>query len=149
MGKEYKPLHILCHNGWKWLSYDKDKLSTITEYEQFAAEFLGGNYSSTVVAIVSEYPCHLHLDGHYGVLWLEAVYENKRDGCYSIDDMEDIKQAIINAEENLLMIGMPFTKDYRFHGRNVANKKRRNEKLRKIYDLEAKEEADWKKEGER
>lgn len=143
--KRYKPLHILGHNGWRWLMYDKDKLSITTDYEQYAAEFLGRDYSSTVVAIVSEYPDHLKLDGHYGVLWLEAVYENKRDGCYSIDDMEDMKQSIINAEENLLMIGMPFTKDYKFHGKNTANKMRRNSKLRKLYDLEAKEEAEWKK----
>ena len=119
---DFRPLHILGHNGWEWLPYEKDMLSITTDYDQYKAVFLGGVYSSTVVAIVSTYRKHLELDGHYGVLWLEAVYENERDGCYSIDDMEDMIQAIINAEENLLTIGMPFTKDYRFHGKNIANK---------------------------
>lgn len=140
--KRYEPLHILCHNGWKWLCYDKDKISTTTEYDQYSAEFLGNSYSSTVVAIVSTIPEHLNLDGHYGVLWLEAVYENERDGCLSWNDMEDMMCAIKNAEENLLMCGMPFTPGYCFHGRNKANMKRRNEKLRRLYNLEEKENHD-------
>ena len=140
--KTYKPLYILCHNGWKWLRYDKDMISTTTEYDQYAAEFLGSAYSSTVVAIISTIPEHLNLDGHYGVLWLEAVYENERDGCLSWGDMEDMMCAIECAEENLLMCGMPFTPDYCFHGRNKANMKRRNEKLRRLYNLEEKEKHD-------
>lgn len=140
--KRYEPLHILCHNGWKWLCYDKDKISTTTEYDQYSAEFLGNSYSSTVVAIVSNIPEHLILDGHYGVLWLEAVYENERDGCLSWNDMEDMMCAIKNAEENLLMCGMPFIPGYCFHGRNKANMKRRNEKLRRLYNLEEKENHD-------
>ena len=142
--KEYRPLHILCHNGWKWLFYDKDKLSvSTTECSQYSAEFLGDTYSSTVVAIVSEHTEHLGIDGHYGVLWLEAKYENDRNGCYSWDDMEDMMSAIENAEGNLLMIGMPFTEDYEFHGRNRANMKRRNDKLRRLYGLAEKERNDW------
>jgi hypothetical protein len=53
-------------------------------------------------------------------------------------------QAIINAEENLLTIGMPFTKDYQFHGKNVANKIRRNNRLRRMYNLDEKEAEDLK-----
>jgi hypothetical protein len=141
---DFRPLHILGHNGWEWLHYEKDMLSITTDYDQYKAVFLGGVYRSTVVAIVSTYRKHLELDGHYGVLWLEAVYENERDGCYSIDDMEDMIQAIINAEENLLTIGMPFTKDYQFHGKNVANKIRRNNRLRRMYKLDEKEAEDLK-----
>ncbi len=143
--EKYRPLHILCCNGWKWLRFDKDKISITTEYEQYAADFLGSAYSSTVVAIVSEYPDHLDLDGHYGVLWLEAVYENERNGCLSWGDMKDMMCAIDNAEENLLMCGMPFVPVYEFHGRNKANKKRKNEKLRKMYDMESIEQKDWER----
>ena len=51
-------------------------------------------------------------------------------------------RAIELAEDNLLAIGMPFTPDYQFHGRNKANKKRRNDKLRRLYNLEEKERKD-------
>jgi len=147
MGKtnRYDPLRILTGNDWKWLRYDKDKLSTTDEYTQYAAEFLGNSYSSTVVAIISDLPDHLIFNGHYGVMWLEAIYENKRNGCLSYEDMNDMQSAIVVAEENLLRIGMPFTPDYRFHGRNKANNRRRNDKLRRMYNLEEKEKADWGK----
>lgn len=133
---KYDPLRILCSNGWKWLCYENDMLSTSTDYTQYSAEFLGRSYSSTVVAIISTNPDHLNLDGHYGVLWLEAIYENERDGCLSYDDMEDMQSAISVAEENLLRIGMPFTPDYVFHSRNKANMKRRNDALRRKYKMD-------------
>lgn len=141
--KKYDPLHILCGNGWRWLCYDKDLLSTTTEYTQYAAEFLGRSYRSTVVAIISNIPEHLDLNGHYGVLWLEAVYENEREGCLSYDDMEDMQSAICVAEENLLRIGMPFTPDYEFHSRNKANMRRRNDALRRLYNMDEIEERDY------
>ena len=136
MGRIFNPLHILSKNGWQWIHYEKDLLSITDDLDQYKADFLGNLYSSTVVALVSANEDHLELDGHYGVMWLEAVYENERNGCYSFGDMEDMQSAIILAEENLLRIGMPFTPDYKFHGKNVANKKRRNEKLRRMYNLE-------------
>lgn len=37
---------------------------------------------------------------------------------------------------------MPFTPDYKFHGRNSANMKRRNDKLRRLYNLAEKEEKE-------
>lgn len=147
MGKwknKYDPLHILSCNGWKWLCYEKDYISTTDDYTQYAADFLGHMYSSTVVAIVATNPDHLDLNGHYGVIWLEAVYENERNGCLSYEDMEDMQSAIIIAEENLLRIGMPFCPDYKFHGKNVANKKRRNDKLRRLYNMAELEEKDNK-----
>jgi len=148
--RKHKPhfdvLHILTRNGWQWLCYEKDMLSTTTEYTQYKADFLGHSYSSTVVAIISNLPEHLNLDGHYGVLWLEAVYECERDGCLSWGDITDMQQAIIYAEENLLRIGMPFTPDYDFHGRNAANMKRRNSKLRRLYNMdEVEKEAEKEK----
>lgn len=147
MKRKFDTLHILTSNGWKWLCYEKDWISTTTDYTQYAAEFLGHAYSSTIVAIISNIPEHLSLDGHYGVLWLEAVYENERDGCLSYEDMEDMQSAIEIAENNLLLIGMPFTPDYRFHGKNVANKKRRNEKLRRLYKMDELERMEGEQDG--
>ena len=70
------------------------------------------------------------------MLWLEAIYENERDGCLSYFDMKDMQSAIVYAEENLLRIGMPFTKDYRFKDDADGEKKKRNEELRQMYNLE-------------
>ena len=140
--KLYNPLYILSRNGWSWIPHKKDYLSTTDDFHQYKAEILGKWYHSTVVALVSEHKGHLFFDGHYGVMWLEAIYENENSGCLSYDDMEDMQAAIIHAEENLLKIGMPFTKDYKFHGKNAANKARRNEKLHRMYKLTEKEEED-------
>ena len=139
--KRYDALFILERNAWNWLCYEKDKLSTTDDLHQFKADFLGRCYSSTIVALVSSFADHLEIGGHYGVMWLEAIYENG-DGCLTYNDMEDAQAAIIFAEDNLLRIGMPFTPDYKFHGRNAANKKRRNEKLRRLYRLEEMERKD-------
>ena len=142
MVKRFDVLHILSRNGWEWLSYESEYLSTTDTLYQYKAEFLGREYSSTVVALIAAHPDHLNLDGHYGVMWLEAIYECDRDGCLSYHDMKDMQQAIIYAEDNLLKIGMPFTPDYRFHGKNTANKKRRNDKLRRLYHLAEIEQED-------
>ena len=142
MAKRFDVLYILSRNGWEWLSYESEYLSTTDTLYQYKAEFLGREYSSTVVALVAAHPDHLNLDGHYGVMWLEAIYECDRDGCLSYHDMKDMQQAIIYAEDNLLKIGMPFTPDYRFHGKNAANKKRRNDKLRRLYNLAEIEQED-------
>lgn len=141
--KRFNVLHILEYNGWKWLHYNDELLSTTTEYTQYKADFLGCFYSSTVVAIVADLPEHLELDGHYGVLWLEAIYENERDGCLSYNDMVDMQCAISHAENNLLSIGMPFVPDYKFHDKNHANMKRKNDKLRRLYGLEELEKKEW------
>jgi len=141
-GKPFNTLKIMTGNAWEWLCYDKDKLSEADEYTQYKAVFLGNTYSSTVIAIISDLPDHLQLDGHYGVLWLEAIYEYGR--AHSYDELRDMQSAIMVAEKNLLTIGMPFTKNYRFHGRNAANMKRRNERLRRLYNLDEKERMDDK-----
>ena len=140
--KAYYPLHILCINGWKWHSYNSDPLIQMDDsddYAQYTLKVLG-EYETTVRAVVAQHSKHLCINGHYGVLWLDAVdYECQRP--YSDHALIDMLFALELAEENLLKIGMPFAPDYRFHG-NKANRKRRNEKLRRLYDLERKEEID-------
>ena len=134
----YNPLHILCHNGWEWHHYNTDwliQMDDCEDYDQYTLTVLGFMYHSTVRAVVSEHPKHLCIDGYYGILWLDvAKYENKPP--YTETALKDMITAIEYAEDNLLKIGMPFTPDYKFHGRDKANKKRRNDKLRKLYNLE-------------
>lgn len=130
----YNALNILGRNGWSWLTEDEH-----IDYYVFQAKFLG-TYTSTVSAIVSDNVTHLSHHTNYGVIWLEAEYEC--DLPYSVDDMEDMLHAIDLAEKNLLLIGMPFTPDYKFQ-HDQAYRKRRNERLRKMYNLEEREKEDW------
>ena len=125
----FNVLHILSRNGWKW-EFEK---SRDENYEIYSNTFLG-DYEVKVYAIVSAHSEHQDLNGHLGVLWLECEYEYPHPHSY--DDLEDMKYGMDLAEHHLLLIGMPFTPDYKFHGKNVANDKRRNEKLRKLYDLD-------------
>lgn len=140
----YKPLYILCHNGWEWHHYNTDwliKMDDCEDYDQYTLKVLGFMYDSTVRAVVASHSKHLCIDGHYGILWLDvAKYENEPP--YTETALKDMITAIEYAEDNLLKIGMPFTPDYEFHGRNRANKKRRNDKLRKLYNLEELERRD-------
>lgn len=147
MTKRYDSLHIMCSNGWEWHTYNTDwliKMDDSEEYIQYTLDILGHSYNTTVRAVVASHSKHLVLDGHYGVLWLDAAkYEN--DPPYDEHALTDMLRAIELAEDNLLAIGMPFTPDYQFHGRNKANKKRRNDKLRRMYDLDEKERKDSEK----
>lgn len=146
----YDPLNILCHNGWEWHLYIDDWLiqmdhqePTEDEYYQYTLVVMGHSYNSTVRAVVAAHSRHLIIDGHYGVLWLDvAKYEN--DPPYEMNALTDMIRAIEYAEDNLLNIGMPFTPDYRFH-KNAYNKKLRNDKLRRRYNLDALEKEDREK----
>lgn len=134
--KKYYPLHILCANGWTWHHYANDPIIQMDNSEDYCVYTLKilVEYHVTVRAVVASHSQHLCINGHYGVLWLDvAEYEN--DPPYGMDDLEDMLEAIRLAEDNLLKIGMPFAPDYQFNG-NAANKRRRNEKLRRIYNLE-------------
>ena len=136
----YSPLHILCGNGWEWHHYNDDWLIQMDgneDYGQYTLDVLGYGYTTTVRAAVAEYSRHLEVNGHYGVLWLDAArYENRPP--YEEQALEDMKIAILNAEDNLLAIGMPFSPNYIFHG-DIETKKKRNERLRLRYGLDKKE----------
>ena len=142
MKNKYDSLHILCRNGWTWHSYETDPIIKMAasgdDYFVYTNTFLG-LYETKIMAAVSEHSGHLCVDGHYGVLWLATV-EYECNPPHSKNDLEDMMAAIGFAEDHLLKIGMPFTPDYQFSGRNAANKKRRNDKLRKIYNLDEMEE---------
>ena len=145
--KDGKPsfLYMFCGNGWKWNQYDGWHED---DYEKYKATFLS-TYAVEVQAVVSDCYKGMNLDGHLGVLWLEVT--DYPDCCrdenngYSFGDLEDMKYGIISAEENLVKLGVPFTPDYKFHGRNKANLKRRNDATRKKLNMEHWEEEEWKK----
>ena len=135
---KYDSLHILCRNGWTWHSYDTDPIIQMNdpngEYFVYTNTFLGW-YTTTVMAAVSAHSGHLCIDGHYGVLWLAAA-KYECDPPYSIQDLEDMVHCVEIAEEHLLTIGMPFTKDYKFSNDGNGEKKKRNDELRMMYNLD-------------
>jgi hypothetical protein len=97
-------------------------------------------YEVTCYAAVSTHEQQLCLDGHYGVQWLEFEKEFE-DQHNSESDLQDMLYGFELAEANLLRCGVPFTPDYKFHGRNKANMKRRNDALRRKLGLEELEKA--------
>ena len=73
----------------------------------------------------------MELSGEFGVLWIECLYSE--DEPYTFNNLQDMLTALVMAEDDLLMIGIPFAAKYEFHGKNAANKKRRNDALRRKY----------------
>ena len=122
-------------NGWEW----NQKRSFEEDYDVYKMTFLM-TYKVTIYACISMSSIHLCLDGHYGVLWLEAEYEYDRP--HSIGEIYEMRNAIEAAENNLLLIGIPFTPDHKFLGKNKANKKRRNDALRRKLNLDEQEKVD-------
>ena len=134
----YKPFYILCKNGWKWHHYNTDPIMELydntEDYAVYTNTFLGMEYTTEVAVIVSEYKNHLDYDGHFGILWIDVVrYECEPP--HNARRLEDMLYAIDAAEEHLLKIGMPFSPYYDFQ-RDKYNRKRENNKLRKLYGLE-------------
>lgn len=134
--KGYDSLHAFCQNAWEW-----DQHRSIDDYNKFnyfKARFLVV-YDVIVTAVVSDNEESIGCDGHLGVLWLEAEWENGNNLSYN--DLECMLKGIALAEENLLRNGIPFTEGYKFHGKNIANKARRNVKIRKDLRLPEIEEG--------
>ena len=125
---------LLAHNGWQW---DSQK-SYGEEYSYYYAEICGRDYYNIGCwARVSDRSEGLNACGDYGVAWIECDISTYTSGEYiCASDALEVLAAIENAENNLLRCGIPFTKDYRFHGKNVANKKRRNAAIRKKRGLD-------------
>lgn len=122
-------------NGWKW---EKDRSLEKDDYDVFSMTFLV-TYDVKVYACVSRYSGHLALEGHYGVMWLESEYEYDRP--HSIDELEEMKQGMAYAEDNLLRIGIPFSPDYKFIS-DAELKAAINAKLRNKLNLEKQENED-------
>ena len=129
---------VLHNNGWQWLEDDQ------SDYTTFMLTILV-TYKVNIYARVSMHNKHLQLDGHYGVLWLDAEYEYN-DRPLSYTELDEMLYAIEQAEDNLIRIGMPFTEDYKFHSNDGRVRNRlasKNKTLRKKLNLEQQEIEDW------
>lgn len=127
---------LLDRNGWEWLRGDGwNERSTFC----FKATFTG-YYKYEILASVACISDHLDLEGHLGVLWLEVIgtpdetFDKYNGPTY--EDMTHMQECIEFAEANLVRCGIPFSPNYRFHGKNKANLKRRNDAIRRKLKLE-------------
>lgn len=122
-----KFFHIFTANGWKSEGIEDD-------LHKYSLVVLA-DYETKVYACVAEDEKGIEICGDLGVLWLEGKYEYA-DRPLTLNQLEDAKQGIINAQNNLLAIGIPFCSDYKFYGKNTYNKTRKNEKTRKIWGID-------------
>lgn len=118
-------------NGWEDMHTDDDE----STYKLRIA-VCHNNYVYAKVS-TNKNGYHAHCD--YGVEWLEHEYEYA-DNSLGYGDIDVILKDMEMAEENLLTLGIPFSADYKFHGKNKANKKRMNAKIRRVWELEVKNE---------
>lgn len=123
-------------NGWSYhLPEDYD---TNKEQEDLYSMTILEDYKCTVTAHVVTDARSLSLNGEYGVMWLYVKYEYQDADGHGWEELEEMQAAIIDAEDNLVKIGIPFESSYTFHGKNRANKKRRNDALLKRLNLKEK-----------
>lgn len=133
-------LRLLGENGWQWdsaKSYDDGD-----GYSFYEARISGFEYDVGCWARVSDGPKGYSASGDYGVAWIEcdlSTYTSRE--YFTTHDALEIEYAVDHAETNLLKCGIPFTDGYRFHGKNVHNKARRNAAIRKKLGLMSKEEC--------
>ena len=131
-------------NGWS-VKFAEDFSSQNREERESLYEItLLESYEVTITAHVITDSYQLNINGEYGVMWLNAKHEYNDEEGYSWEELDEMQMAIIDAEDNLLKIGIPFKKGYEFHGRNKANKKRRNDALIRKLNIAEKNEEDWK-----
>ena len=125
-------------NGWSH-QFPKDFEKDKTREDLYVMTLLE-EYECTVTAHVITDAQSLDITGQYGVMWINVNYEYQDDDGHSWGELSEMQSAIIDAEDNLVKIGIPFVDDYDFHGKNRANKKRKNDAL--IRKLNLKEKAD-------
>lgn len=128
--KRWSSLHAFCENAWRW--DQKRSIDDISKLNYFVANILV-KYDVIVTAVVSDNEESMSLDGHLGVIWLEAEWENND---MSYHDLECMLKGIELAEDNLIKCGIPFTEDYKFHGKNWYQKQKKNKTIRKALKLE-------------
>ena len=135
-------------NGWKYVMHDPNFNEGKAE-DLYQLTILG-EYETTVTAhIVTDIDGFRHF-AHLGVSWLEGEYEYQEQPL-SFEALDDMRYALENAEDNLLALGIPFDDKYDFHGKNKANKKRRNDAIRRKLNIAEQEEkirAEIKKQRE-
>ena len=122
-------------NGWK-LNYDKTSQDNDGSY--YYSMDIPIEYITTVTAEFIKDWEGLHICSSLGVIALTATYEYKENLLY--EEVENIIAALDHAENNLLNNGIPFVKDYKFHGKYKKQKALKNQRIRKrmhIDEIEA------------
>ncbi len=117
-----------------WLLVFDDGIPVDKNLRQYAKNIIACEYDTLCIVNVCEDENGMELSGEFGILWIECLYGEVAPYTYNI--LKDMFAALVMAEDDLLMIGIPFAAKYEFHGRNAANKKRRNNALRRKYKCE-------------
>lgn len=134
-------------NGWQ---YDGIKTTTGDYEADYYYMDITIEYTTTVTAEFIKDWRGLPICSSFGVVALTATYEYKEDIIYG--EVEDILAALDHAETNLLNNGIPFVKDYKFHGKYKKQKALKNQRIRKrmhIEEIEAEARKIRKKEEEK
>lgn len=130
-------LYLLGNNGWLWNS----EKSYQEEYVFYEARIMGLEYDVGCWARVSDGDRGYRACGDYGVAWIECDISTYTSSEFiTMHDVQEVTYAIDHAETNLLNCGIPFTADYKFHGKNASNKARRNAAIRRKLRLKSSKE---------
>ena len=133
-------------NGWQ---YDGIKTTSGGHEADYYSLDITIEYITTVTAEFIKDWEGLHICSSLGVIALTATYEYKENLLY--EEVENIIAALDHAETNLLNNGIPFEKDYKFHGKYKKQKSLKNQRIRKrmhIDEIEANARKIREKEGE-
>lgn len=121
----------LVRNGWTPIGQDRHE-----KYSLFKMYF--GSSGTTVRISLLEDPLMLELGDSLGVNIIELCHKGL--GIYfDASSLNKLQEAISTAEENLLTIGIPFGRKYTFNTKKAARIKRRNNSLRKKFNLDSAE----------
>ena len=130
-------------NGWDFSFPSDFESNNREEHESLYSMVILEEYKCTVTAHVITDSYQLGINGEYGVMWINVEYEYDSEDGHSWSELEEMRAAIIDAEDNLVKIGIPFESGYDFHGPNRANKKRKNDALIRKLNLAEKAKDDW------
>ena len=120
-------------NGWNYdlKQSEENNFESVFYYMDITIE-----YKTRVTAeFVKEYR-GLNIASSFGVVGLYGNYEYTD---MTFGEIEDMLEAMVHAEDNLLNNGIPFIKDYNFHGKNKKQKALKNQRLREKLHLEEQE----------
>ena len=118
-------------NGWQ---YDGIKTTSSGYEADYYSLDITIEYTTTVTAEFIKDWKGFPICNSFGVVALTATYEYKEDLLY--EEVEDIIAALDHAETNLLNNGIPFVKDYKFHGKYKKQKALKNQRIRKRMHIE-------------
>lgn len=135
--------NALKENGWN----DDVESDCAPDYACFENWPFEVDYNHRARIYVAMDHRHISSCGKLGIAWIEV---DQGDGhseypmTFFYDrDLRNMLLAIEMVEDHLLKIGIPFMDDYEFHGKNRANKKRRNDSLIRKLHIHEMEKRAW------